>query len=383
MASYIVLDKKNPADKSELPRIKITAELGYDERGKRIRRKKTVALKSLSDRAIKKAITEFEIAVANSGPIDTNNMTYRDAVALWLKNHVTHLTYHSQRAYKMNIQPAVEYLGDLKLKDLKKIHIVEFMNHLTKQDEKSTNYKMRVNRVMLQKMVEWDLLDENVADAVKKTKQKKQEMSFYDENEVKQLLDLLPSALPKHRMVIQMALFSGMRIGEISGLTMDNVNFNDNTITIKHTLIHDKENDTFFLGATKNKKVRVIPMPEHFMTSLKNYIKEVKKDRMFQGPDWRGVEGMDLIFCRADGYPHSDNAFSKYFLEFIERHGLKRIRFHDLRHTHASLLLSNGVNIKVIQERLGHSSITLTIDTYSHLTKENELEAVTKLSNMF
>jgi integrase len=382
MASYILLDKKNPADKSELPRIKITVELGYDERGKRIRRKKTVLLKRLSDRAIKKAITEFEIEVANSKPVDTNNMTYRDAVALWIKNHVSHLTYHTGRSYKMNIQPAIDYLGNLKLKDLKKIHIVEFMNHMVDQGDKSISYKLRLNRVMLSKMVEWDILEENVAESVK-VKKTKQEMSFYDEIEVKQLLDVLPSASPKHQMVIQMALFSGMRIGEIAGLTMDNVNFNNNTITVKHSLTHDKENDTFFLGTTKNKKVRVIPMPEHFMASLKNYIKEVKKDRLFFGPEWRGIEGMDLIFCRADGHPHSNSAFSKYFLEFSEKHGLKRIRFHDLRHTHASFLLSKGVNIKVIQERLGHSSISLTIDTYSHLTKENELEAVAKLSNMF
>lgn len=383
MASYIVLDKKNPDAKTELPRIKITVELGYNERGKRIRRKKTVSVKSLSDRAIKKAITEFEIEVANSGPVDTNKMTYRDAVSLWLNNHVSHLTYHSQKTYKLNIQPAVDYLGDLKLKDLKKIHIVEFMNHLAEQDEKSVNYKMRVNRVMLQKLVEWDLLEENVADAVKKTKQKKKEMSFYAENEVKQLLNVLQEAMPKHRMVIQLALFSGMRLGEIAGLTMENVNFNDNTLTVKHSLTHDQENDAFFLGPTKNKKTRVIPMPEPFMAELKEYTKEVKKSRMAFGPEWRGIEGMDLIFCRSDGYPHYENSFSKYFLDLIEKNGLKRIRFHDLRHTHASLLLSKGVNIKVIQERLGHSSISLTMDTYSHLTKENEQEAVAKLSNMF
>lgn len=383
MSSYIVLDKKNPDDKSELPRIKITVELGYNERGKRIRRKKTVALKTLSPRAIKKAISEFEIEVATSGPIDTNNMKYREAVAMWLENHVAHLTYHSRRAYEMNIQPALEFFGDLKLKDLKKIHIVEFMNHLTAIDEKSTDYKMRMNRVMLQKMVEWDLLEENVADGMTKTKKKKKEMLFYNQQEVKQLLDLLPNALPKHEMAIKMALFSGMRIGEITGLTTENVNLADNTITVKHTLIHDKKNDTFSLGTTKNKKTRVIPMPEEYMTELRAYIKEGKKTRLMYGSEWRGIEGMDLIFCREDGYPHNHLTFLKYFGEFSVRHGMKRIRFHDLRHTHASLLLSNGVNIKVIQERLGHGSINLTLDTYSHLTEENKQEAVSKLSGIF
>lgn len=223
MSSYIVLDKKNPNDKSELPRIKITVELGYDERGKRIRRKKTVALKTLSDRAIKKAITEFEIEVATSGPIDTNNLKYREAVALWLENHVSHLSFQSQKTYEQNIQPAVEFFGDIKLKDLKKFHIVEFMNHLTALDEKSADYKMKMNRLMLQKMVEWDLMPENVAATIKKKKQEKKEMLFYSEQEVKQLFELLEEAMPKHRLVIKMAVLSGMRLGEILGLTMENV----------------------------------------------------------------------------------------------------------------------------------------------------------------
>ncbi|OMP66968.1 tyrosine-type recombinase/integrase [Domibacillus epiphyticus] len=383
MSSYIVLDKKNPDDKTELPRIKITVELGYDERGKRIRRKKTVALKTLSPRAIKKAITEFEIEVAASGPRDTNNLTYREAVALWLENHVSHLTHHSQKAYEQNIRPALEFFGEMKLKDIKKIHIVEFMNHLTAIDEKSPEYKMRVNRVMLQKMVDWDLLNENVAGAVKKQKKKKKEMQFYNEQEVKQLLQLLDDALPKHRLVIKTAILSGMRLGEITGMTIDSVNFIENTITVKQTLIHNAKDDSFILGPPKNKKTRVIPMPEEYIVELRKYINEVKKSRMAFGSEWRGIEGMDLIFCRADGYPHIPQAYLKYFIEFTTRHGLKRIRFHDLRHSHASLLLSRGVNIKVIQERLGHSSITLTMDTYSHLTKENEQEAVAKLSGIF
>lgn len=379
MSSYVVLNKKNPDDKNELPRIQITVELGYNERGKRIRRKKTVTLKSLSTRAIKKAITDFEIEAAQTSPVEKNDLTYRDAVSLWLENHVSHLTYHSQRTYKLNIQPAIKFLGDLKLKDLKKIHMVEFLNHLLMQDEKSANYKMRVNQVMLQKMVEWELIEKNVANGVKKAASVKRELDFYNEAEVKQLLSLLPKAMLKHRLIIQMALLSGMRAGEIAGLTMENVNMQDCTITVKHSLTHDKETNTFYLGSTKNKKTRVIPMPEPFMKELKQFIKEVKKNRIAYGAKWRGIQGMDLVFCRNDGYPHHENSFSKYFLDFIQRHELKRIRFHDLRHTHASLLLSKGVNMKVIQERMGHSSITLTIDTYSHLTKENEREAVTKL----
>ncbi|OES45621.1 tyrosine-type recombinase/integrase [Domibacillus iocasae] len=383
MSSYIVLDKKNPDDKSELPRIKITVELGYDKRGKRIRRKKTVSLKTLSPRTIKKAITEFEIEVATSSPIDTNNLKYREAVALWLENHVSHLSFQSQKAYQQNIQAALDFFGEMKLNDLKKFHIVEFMNHLTEDDVKSADYKMRVNQLMLQKMVEWDLMPENVAKTVKKKKQQKKEMLFYDINEVKRLFEMLEDAMPKHRMAVKTAVLSGMRLGEILGLTMENVNFADNTITVKHTLVHDTKKDIYYLGDPKNKKTRIIPMPDDYMKELRKYINEVKKIRMAYGSEWRGIEGMDLIFCRPDGYPHLPQTFLKYFIEFTEKHGLKRIRFHDLRHTHASLLLSNGVNIKVIQERLGHSTITLTMDTYSHLTKENEQEAVTKLMSIF
>lgn len=374
MASYIVLDKKNPADKNELPRIKITIEMGEDERGKRKRKNKTVSLKSLSDRTIKKAIRDFEIEAAQSKPVDTDDLTYEQAAGKWLENHAADLSYNTRRSYTMNIQPAIAFFGSIKLKKLKILHILEYKKHLQNINADSIDYKMRINGIMLKKLFQWQLMDQDLS-AASFPKKKRKELCFYNEEEIKQLFEVLSSSLFKHRVFIKLAVYSGMRIGELAGLTMENLDFANNTITVKHSLTFDEEKKAFFLGPTKNKLVRVLTMPEPFMKELKQYVKKVKTDRLASGAQWKGTEGMDLVFCKADGSPQHTASFSKSFQDIIKRHHLKRITFHDLRHTHASLLLAKGVNVKVIQERLGHSSIKITLDTYSHLTKELEREA--------
>lgn len=87
----------------------------------------------------------------------------------------------------------------------------------------------------------------------------------------------------------------------------------------------------------------------------------------------------DLIFCRPDGHPHDVDVVSQRFDSAVSQAGVKRIRFHDLRHTHATLLLRAGVHLKVVQERLGHASISITADRYSHLAPDMQDEAAAKI----
>lgn len=370
MASYKIL----PDSKQGKPRIKITVELGYNDRGKRIRKHRTVTLNTLSERTIQKAITAFEIEVANEKPKNNDDLTYRQAVDLWWKNHVTKLARKSQKTYRENVSESIKFFGDMKIKKIKKIDAIEFKNHLIDNEIGVMKGKFDVFKSVLSKMVEWELLEDNPAAKITFPR-KKTEMDFYDTKEIKKLFKALDSSMDKYRVLIKLAVLSGMRKSEIAGLTMENIDFKNNLIIVKHNLNYNKEEQKFYLGPTKNKKERVLVMPEKFMKELKQYVNEIKKMKLRLGDQWRGLEGMDLVFCNDDGYPHEESTFTDMFLNIIKRHGLRRIRFHDLRHTHASFLLSQGENIKVIQERLGHSSITLTMDTYSHLTDDDRQSA--------
>lgn len=374
MASYEVLSQ----EKNGKAKIKITVELGYNDRGKRIRKFKTVVVNSLSERVVNKAITSFEVEVANSKPKDFNNLKYSEAVELWVENHVMKLADNSIRNYSENIRESLDYFGDMKINNMKKIHFVEFKNHLISNNIGNAKGKFDVCKYVLTQMVEWDLLVSHPGTNVSISKEVA-EMDFYDEKEVRQLFSILEEESQKYRVLIKTAILSGMRKSELRGLTIQNVDFKNNKIIVKHSLARSKKTG-YYLGPTKNKKIRTLSMPEDFMKELKEYVKEVRKLKMSLGDQWKGTSDMDLVFCNNEGLPHDSSVWNKVFKKILKRNEMRVIRFHDLRHTHASLLLSMGEKMKVIQERLGHSSITITMDTYSHLTKEDEDSAANLLS---
>lgn len=374
MASYEVINQ----DKNGKVKIKITVELGYDDRGKRIRRFKTVTVNSLSERVVNRAITKFELEVANDKPKDFNNLKYSDAVNLWMENHVSKLSDNSLRIYSESIKESLNYFGDMKIHDMKKIHFVEFKNHLLTNNIGNAKGKLDVCKYVLTQMIEWDLLVHHPGNKVFISKETA-EMDFYNEQEVRQLFSILEQESQKYRILIKTAILTGMRKSELRGLTIQNVDFKNNKIIVKHSLAKNKKTG-YYLGPTKNKKIRTLSMPEDFMKDLKAYVNEVRKLKMALGDQWKGTSDMDLVFCNNDGQPHDSSVWNKVFKQILMRNDMRVIRFHDLRHTHASLLLSMGEKMKVIQERLGHSSITITMDTYSHLTKEDEDSAANLLS---
>lgn len=376
MASYQELEP----DKNGKSRIKITVELGYDEKGTRKRRHKTVTLNTFSERSINKAITAFEIEVANEKPKDSSDLTYRQAVDLWWNNHVSKLAAKSQQAYEQSIKASLDYFGDMKIRKMKKIHFVEFKTHLIETGVGVKIGKLNVCKAVLTKMVEWELLDANPAANVSISKEKTT-MDFYNKDEIVKLFNALEDSFPKYKFFIKLAVLSGMRSAEMRGLTIENVDFENNQIHVKHNLNYKKEKG-FYLGPTKNKKERTLDMPAKFMEEFKVYVEGIKKNKDYFGDKWRGLPGLELVFCNDNGYPNEESVYAKGFKVIQRRHGLRNIRVHDLRHTHASFLLSEGENMKVIQERLGHSSITLTMDTYSHLTEKDKQSAATLLNDL-
>lgn len=367
MASYVELPPKKG---SKLPRIKITVELGYDKLGNRIREFKTVEVTRLTDRVINKAIRDFELELSKEQKKNNNDLTYRQAVEMWWNNHANKLSVNTRIAYDEAIDDSLDYFGDVKINELKKVDFVEYRNHLIDNNILNRTGKFGACKRVFSKMFEWEVLPSNPCAGLN-IAQGKKEMDFYDEIEINQLFEVLKTANKKHAVFIKLAVLSGMRSAEIAGLTLENIDFKNNLIHVKHNLNFEKEAG-FSLGPTKNKKERTLAMPENFMKELRDYAKIVKKKRIYFGSEWRGIEGMNLIFCNDDGYPHYGGLLPQVFKKILRKHKLREIRFHDLRHSHASLLLSKNVNIKVIQERLGHSSITITMDTYSHLTEEDE-----------
>ena len=175
-----------------------------------------------------------------------------------------------------------------------------------------------------------------------------------------------------------LALDSGARRGEICALRWPDINFETRTLIIDNSLkivdgIVDEEN------AKTCSSNRIIILSEATIEVMKeykewqdNYIKEM-------GSKWKGT---DRIFTDAFGGPMNPSTCCKIFTKIIKKYGLEHIRFHDLRHTSASLLISEGINIKAVSERLGHSSINITLDIYTHIFEKDRIKSANKFDEI-
>lgn len=384
MASYTILSPT----KSGEPRIKITVELGYDKKtGERIRETKTVRMKSMSDRAIKKAITEFEIEVANQEldkSIQIETMTFSKFVDQWMDLYVrAELSISTRDSYKVSLNNGIiEDLGAEKLTEITTIQLVESLKKWKDRCGSMALNQHTVLKSIFSKAVEWRLLENNPMNGVNipRVEKKKKEIDFYDENELKHLLKVLENENPKHKIQIKLAALVGLRLSEVGALRTESFDFINNTINIDRSIKYDTEEKVLKLVPTKNKKSRIVSVPKKFMNEIKLFIGEIAEYKKAMGNSLRPMKDendkpIDFIFINTVGYPTRPSAIDAAWNKVVSKYNLKKIRFHELRHSYASFLISRNVNFKLIQEQLGHSDIRMTINTYSHLTAKNKSEA--------
>ncbi|AZV44875.1 integrase [Peribacillus asahii] len=148
-------------------------------------------------------------------------------------------------------------------------------------------------------------------------------------------------------------------------------------LSIRQILSHDGK--SFINGAKNKSSLRTINLSEITMRSLKSRKIMISKEKLSFGPVY---EEFDLIACTKHGTPLNPANVRRTFNRLIKLADVPQIRFHDLRHTHATMLLAKGINVKVISERLGHSNIKVTLDTYSHVLPTMQEEAVRKLDEI-
>jgi integrase len=171
---------------------------------------------------------------------------------------------------------------------------------------------------------------------------------------------------------------TGMRRGELLGLCWSDVDFEHGRVSVRQQLVW--AGDKIGFGKPKSKKgIRNISLDPATIEVLRSYpVWQLDKCRMPLGSAYK--TDLDLVFARGDGTAHDVDVITHQFKSAVKRAKVKEIRFHDLRHSHASHLLAKGVHPKVVQEQLGHSSITITMDRYSHVIPSMDEEAALKVA---
>jgi integrase len=213
----------------------------------------------------------------------------------------------------------------------------------------------------LQTAIKWGLLSRNAADGVDVPRARRSDMQIWDEYEMHQFLEAAKGT--QYYALFYTALFTGMRRSELLALRWQDIDFLYSQIYVSRGLHHLKDGSYIFTQPKSEKSRRTIAMPPSAFLVLNEHRKAKEAESLLLG---QPLTDDSLVFCNL-GKPLRPNTVSRAWAILAARAGVRTIRFHDARHTHASLMLKQGIHPKIVQERLGHSSISITLDTYSHV----------------
>ncbi len=271
-------------------------------------------------------------------------------------------------------------LGNVKLQKLSPQQLQRL--YKTKLDEGSAPQTVKhIHRVLhraLNGALRWGLVGRNVCDAVDPPRVPKKEMAVLN---VEQALQFLAAAKddPLEALYV-LALTSGLRQGELIGIQWRDLDLVKGKLQVRRTVAYVPKKGLTISEPKTAKSRRSVHLTTLAINALKQHRIRQKEVRLAAGSVWVGE---DWVFCNSVGKPvDGSNLLRRSFRPLLARAGLPAIRFHDLRHSSATLLLSLGVHPKIVSEILGHSQVSLTLDTYSHVLPSLQEEAFSRLNTL-
>lgn len=304
-----------------------------------------------------------------------NEMILSDFIVDFIEKYKTNLSITTYDYYKRICEKYIKPLiGDIKLYDIKPIHIQNYADDLLDiLSPQTIKIHLNILNLAFKRAYRLRLVKENPVQYVEVPKNKKFKNEVYNAKDMQKLLE--KSKDTSIELPIILAIGLGLRISEILGLTWDNIDFNESTITIDKITVRNK-GEVILKEPKTESSIRTITTPKEIILILK----QLKKDRLAARLKGEKVH-RDLIFYDKDLNPIGQDVISKRFRLFLKNNNLKHIRFHDLRHSHVTMLIDEKVPLKVISERVGHSNVNTTLNIYSHALKEMDQEASEKISN--
>lgn len=305
--------------------------------------------------------------------------TFEELASLWLENYKTTVKPSTFENVKSKVEKMTEeHFKELKLKKITVAYCQKVVIELSKSYVLYNHYLSVINRIFKYAVL-MDILDSNPFDKVikPKSRQTQRKGNFLTKEELREFLKLAQTAaLSYFSPLVHLMSYTGLRQGEALALKWSDIDFENKKITVDKTAARIKEKQTLQTPKTKNSK-RVISIDPTTLSILKSWKKDQIKIYFKNGKHFEGDDNFIFTNQRGD-WVHIHN-FIPYFKRFVTDHKLKPITPHGLRHTHASLLFSAGVEPKNISDRLGHSTVQITLDLYTHITEEQRTDTVEKL----
>jgi len=314
--------------------------------------------------------------------VDEADITFADFMVDWLELIKPNIELTTYAGYSININQIICPYFEAKnilLRDIQPKHIQDFYSHCMAERGISANTVIHYHaniRKALKHAVNIDLLPNNPADRIQRPKRKQFVGKFYDIDEVNTLLRVVRGK--RIELPVMLAAFYGLRRGEIVGIKWDAIDFVNKTITIRHTVtgaMIDGEYTTIVKDRAKTKSsCRSLPLVPEFVTMLTQLKQQQAEHQAICGNSYNR-DFLEYICVDELGNRINPGYITDNFKQTLVKNNLRKIRFQDLRHTCASLLLAAGVSMKEIQEWLGHSNFGTTANTYTHLTVDSKQKA--------
>lgn len=357
----------------------IVLNLGVDETGKR--KQQWVSVKG-GKRDAEKRLSELLHQLDTGTFVKAGKTTLGEFLEKWLADYAKpNLSPRGYERYesivRVHLLPA---MGSVSLTALRPGHLQK--HYTDKLNAGLSARTVRYNHVVIHKALQtalrWGLISRNVADAVDVPRARRSEMQTWDEDDISRFLEAVKDT-PYHAL-FHTALFTGMRRSEMLALRWQDVDFTYSQVYVNRSLHQLKDGSFVFTQPKSAKSSRTIALPPSTTLLLKGHQEKQKQERAMLGV---GLTDDDLVFSTLEGKPLRPNTVSRAWTTLAARCGLKVIRFHDARHSHASLMLKQGIHPKIVQERLGHSTIAITLDTYSHVAPGLQEAAAKRFDEAF
>jgi integrase len=349
--------------------------LGYVS-GKR--RRKTFVGKTRAEvqRELNRALRDRERGL----PVQTERQTVADYLDAWLRDSVwpskrlrTHERY--EQAVRLHIAPEI---GRIELSKLTPQHVQRFVaNRLAAgRSPSSVRYARTVLSIALEQARKWELVSRNVASLVDPPEVVQRRVPVVTVERARQILHAV--AGDRFAALYRVALLTGLRRGELVGLRWGDVDLDEAALTVRRS-VQRVAGTVQVVEPKTSRSHRTIALPDSAVSTLKRQRVHQIEVGLGVGRPWSSA---DFVFGKADGEPLEPSSVTVRFQRLLAEAGLPRMRFHDLRHATASLLIADHVPARVVMEMLGHSSITTTMNIYAHVMPALQREAANHLDDI-
>ena len=340
---------------------------------------------------VKQFVAEKELEKNRGALVSTNlNLTFEELGDLYFSTYTQFLSPTTLKGYKgayFNSKPygLLNYFGKAKVKSIRTRNIQEYINYLCQYVSPKTikNY-WGLLRIFFDLAVQEGIIQREanpMLNKITRPKQEKKPVEAYTLEEMNLILKLADEdENPDIKLILNLALLSGIRRGEMAGLKWGNTNIDEGYIYICESRVVVEGGIEHTKKPKTNAGIRKIYIPEKLVNVLKEYRTRYLENKLKYGKQFKDK---DYVLSKPNGEAFSPQGISNNYLRFLERHKdeIRYLKFHGLRHTYASVLINQNTNPKTVQHNLGHADVSLTLSIYSHSFESTEKEAAKCLQN--